>query len=126
MRSISGGDYPEVAVHYQLNEEACPVSETLFGELYRANPHGLTTLIETVPAQVRALLADYCYRRAHLASLGLAIAASCEREDLIAAGSNGAALYHRSRTPDEPAPLSPHERRRKITLPGSATMKLSA
>jgi hypothetical protein len=113
-------------VHHQLNEEACPVSETLFGELYRANPHGLTALIETVPAGVRALLADYCYRRAHLASLGVAIAASCDRDDLIAAGSNGAALYQRSRTPDEAPPLSHYERRRKITLPNSATMKLIA
>ena len=113
-------------MHHQLNEEACPVSESLFGELYRANPHGLAALIETVPAAVRALLADYCYRRAHLASLGLAIAASCEREDLIAAGSNGAALYQRSRTPDEAPSLSHYERRRKITLPNSATMKLIA
>jgi hypothetical protein len=113
-------------VHHQLNEEACPVSEDLFGELYRANPHGLAALIETVPAAVRALLADYCYRRSHLASLGLAIAVSCDRDDLLAAGSNGAALYQRSRTPDEEPPLSHYERRRKITLPTSATMKLIA
>lgn len=111
---------------HQLNEEACPVPESLFGQLYRASPHGLTALIETVPATVRAMLADYCYRRSHLASLGLAIAATCEREDLIAAGSNGAALYQRSRTPDEPAPLTHYEKRRKVTLATSATMKLIA
>ncbi len=113
-------------MHHQLTEEACPVSEDLFGELYRANPHGLSALIDTVPASVRALLADYCYRRAHLASLGLAIAATCEREDLLAAGSNGAILYQRSRTPDEAPSLSHYERRRKVTLPTSATMKLIA
>lgn len=113
-------------MQYQLNEEACPVPESLFGELYRASPHGLAALIETVPASVRALLADYCYRRSHLASLGLAIAASCEYEDLVAAGSNGAILYHRSRTPDEEPVLSHYERRRKVTLPTSATMKLIA
>ena len=111
---------------HQLNEEACPVSETLFGELYRAHPDGLAALIETVPAAVRAVLADYCYRRSHLASLGLAIATSCERDDLVAAGSNGAALYERSRSPDDSPPLSHYERRRKITLPNSATMKLIA
>ena len=113
-------------MHHQLNEEACPVSETLFGELYRANSHGLAALIKTVPAAARAVLADYCYRRAHLASLGLTIAASCERDDLIAAGSNGAALYQRSRTPDESPPLSHYERRRKITLANGAPMKLIA
>jgi hypothetical protein len=113
-------------VHHQLNEEPCPVPENLFGELYRASPHGLAALIETVPAPVRALLADYCYRRAHLASLGLAIAATCERDDLIAAGSNGALLYERARAPEEPPALSHFERRRKVTLAGSATMKLIA
>lgn len=123
---IPPGDDPEDAVHHQLNEEVCPVSENLFGALYRASPNGLAALVNTVPSSVRAVLADYCYRRAHLASLGLAIAASCEREDLIAAGSNGAALYQRSRNPDEPAPLSHYERRRKVTLAGSALMNVIA
>ncbi len=111
---------------HQLNEEACPVSENLFGQIYRASPEGLEALIDTVPAELRAVLAHYCYRRAHLASLGLAIAASCEREDLMAAGSNGEALYRRSRQPDEPPPLSHYERRRTVTLATSATMKLIA
>ena len=109
-------------MNHQLNEEACPVSESLFGQLYRASPHGLAALIENVPARLRAVLADYCYRRAHLASLGLAIAASCEREDLMDAGSNGDALYRRSRQPDEPSPLTHYARRRKVTLAGGSTM----
>jgi hypothetical protein len=79
-----------------------------------------------VPGTVRAMLADYCYRRSHLASLGLAIAATCERDDLIAAGSNGAILYQRSRSPDEPPHLTHYEKRRKVTLATSATMKLIA
>jgi hypothetical protein len=47
----------------QLNEETCPVPESVLGQLYRANPHGLDELIATVPPQTRAMLAVYCYRR---------------------------------------------------------------
>jgi hypothetical protein len=113
-------------VNHQLNEEACPVSENLLGQIYRATPQGLGALIETVPGPRRAVLAHYCYRRAHLCLLGLAIAASCEREELMAGGSNGDALYRRSRQPDEPLPLSHYERRRTVTLATAATMKLIA
>lgn len=116
----------ESVVLHQLNEEPCPVSDNLFGQLYRASPHGLAALVETVPGSVRALLAHYCYRRAHLASLAVAIAATCDRDDLVAAGSNGAMLYERSRNAEEPERLSHFERRRKITLANSATMKLIA
>ena len=61
----------------RLNEESCPVPESLLGQLYRVTPQGLPALIDAVPANTRAMLAVYCYRRAHLASLGIAIAASC-------------------------------------------------
>lgn len=85
----------------QLNEETCPVPESILGQLYRASPHGLDALIETVPQQTRAMLAVYCYRRAHLASVGLAIAASCEEDDLAQYGGNlGADLFVKSRTAD--------------------------
>ena len=65
-----------------LAEEFCPVSEDLFGGLYRASPEGLAALIKTVPAETRAMLAVYCYRRAHLQALGLTIAESCSEDDL--------------------------------------------
>ena len=100
----------------QLNEEACPVPESVLGELYRVSPHGLNALIETVPAQTRARLAVYCYRRAHLASIGLAIAASCEEGDLCEFGGNlGADLFDKSRQP-ETVTESFHSQRRKISL----------
>jgi hypothetical protein len=107
-------------VDHQLNEESCPVSESMLGRLYGASPEGLGALIETVPGSLRAVVAHYCYRRAHLVSLGIAIAASCECDELVAAGVNGAALYERSRQPDEP----PQHlgRRRKITLAAAAAM----
>lgn len=100
----------------QLNEETCPVPESVLGQLYRASPHGLDALIETVPAQTRAMLAVYCYRRAHLASVGLAIAASCEEDDLAQYGGNlGADLFVKSRTADA-VTESYQSQRRKISL----------
>jgi hypothetical protein len=115
-----------LAVNYQLNEEPCPVPDSLLGELYRANPHGLSALVETVPARVRATLAVYCYRRAHLASIGLAIAATCDEDDLVAAGDNGAVLYERSRNPELPVEPTQYAQRRKVTLASGGFMRAVA
>src|SRR6266550_5452705 len=71
-----------------LEDEPCPVADQMLGEMYRASAHGLNELIATVSPTARALLAVYCYRRAHLASIGLAIAATCEKDDLTAFGGN--------------------------------------
>ena len=101
-----------------LEDEPCPVPDEILGEMYRASAHGLDELIATVSPTARALLAVYCYRRAHLASIGLAIAATCDRDDLTDWGGNaGVVLFERSR---EAPPLSPSSAyatgRRKITL----------
>ena len=64
-----------------LEDEPCPVPDEILGEMYRANAHGLNELIATVSPTVRVLLAVYCYRRAHLASIGLAIAATCDKDE---------------------------------------------
>ncbi|MEP7029867.1 MAG: hypothetical protein ABI830_02920 [Pseudolabrys sp.] len=105
----------------QLNEEVCPVAESLLGDMYRATPEKLRGLIETVPSFKRALLAIYCRRRAHLASIGLALAANCDREDLIDAGGDfGAVLADQARlTPEMPRPP-------KITLSSAALMHVIA
>jgi hypothetical protein len=110
-----------------LEDEPCPVSDELLGALYRANAHGLNELVATVPPKARALLAVYCYRRAHLASIGLAIAATCEQDDLALFGGNaGAVLFDRSR--DAPPSSSTYDRangRRKITLATAPIRKQS-
>src|SRR3979490_36054 len=64
----------------------CPVRDELLGEMYRANENGLPRLVETVTPDVRAMLALFCYRRSHLHSLAVAIAASCNERDLIERG----------------------------------------
>lgn len=100
----------------QLNEETCPVPESMLGQLYRASPHGLDALIGTVPASTRAMLAVYCYRRAHLMPVGLAIAASCDEDDLAEYGGNlGVTLFVKSRQPDS-VNDSYSANRRKISL----------
>ena len=102
---------------YTADEDVCPVRDELLGELYRSNKLGLPVLVATVPPHLRAMLALFCYRRSHLHSLGLAIAASCEEDDLVRLGGRvGANLHARSREV-QPAPLAPlNSNRRKITL----------
>jgi hypothetical protein len=70
----------------------CPVRDELLGEMYRANENGLPRLVESVSSDVRAMLALFCYRRSHLHSLALSIAASCRETPAtrsVAASSYG-------------------------------------
>ncbi len=107
-----------------FEDESCPVPERVLGEMYRANSHGLNELIATVPPSVRGMLAMYCYRRAHLASIGLAIAATCDEDDLTLHGGNaGAVLFAKSREAPEAPRLAPNlAGRRRITL-ASGTLR---
>ena len=102
-------------LHRLPQEEPCPVSDQLLGELYRASPHGLEALIATVGPEAKAMLAIYCYRRAHLSSIGLAIAASCEEDDLATYGGQfGTVLFAKAR--EAPASPKAEHGRRKVTL----------
>ncbi len=107
-----------------FEDESCPVPEKVLGDMYRANSHGLNELIATVPPSVRGMLAMYCYRRAHLTSIGLAIAATCDEGDLTLHGGNaGAVLFAKSREAPEAPRLAPNlAGRRRITL-ASGTLR---
>jgi hypothetical protein len=59
-----------------FENDFCPVRDELLGEMYRANANGLPLLVESVSSEVRSMLALFCYRRSHLHSLALAIAAT--------------------------------------------------
>lgn len=96
----------------------CPVRDELLGEMYRASEQGLPRLVESVSYDVRAMLALFCYRRSHLYSLALAIAASCSERDLIQLGGRvGSTLYALSREPAaRAAPSLAYGNRKPITL----------
>jgi hypothetical protein len=101
-----------------FDNDFCPVRDELLGEMYRANEHGLGRLVESVSSDVRAMLALFCYRRSHLHSLALSIAASCSERELIQFGGRvGSALYALSREPAaRSAPASSFGNRKPITL----------
>jgi hypothetical protein len=109
-------------------DDICPVGDELLGELYRASELGLPALVATVSADVRAMLALFCYRRSHLEAIGVAIAASCEEDDLVQTGGRlGAVLFAKSREAPNPEPVAPHDTgRRKITLATGALRKMPA
>jgi hypothetical protein len=96
----------------------CPVRDELLGEMYRASEQGLPKLVESVASDVRAMLALFCYRRSHLYSLALAIAASCSERELIQLGGRvGSTLYALSREPTaRAAPSLSYGNRKPITL----------
>ena len=101
-----------------FENDFCPVRDELLGDMYRANANGLPLLVESVSSEVRAMLALFCYRRSHLHSLALAIAASCTERDLIMLGGRvGTTLYALSREPTaRSAPSSSYGNRKPITL----------
>ena len=95
----------------------CPVRDELLGEMYRANENGLPVLVESVSSDVRAMLALFCYRRSHLHSLAVAIAASCSERDLIENGGRvGSTLFALSREGIAKASTSLSGGRKPITL----------
>jgi hypothetical protein len=107
-------------------DEVCPVDEELLGELYNASRLGLPVLVATVPPDTKAMLALFCYRRSHLCELGLAIAASCDEDNLKRCGSRlSEVLFSRSReAPHTLAVASNNPDRRKITLAAGILRKL--
>jgi hypothetical protein len=108
-----------------FENDFCPVRDELLGEMYRSSEHGLPQLVESVTPDVRAMLALFCYRRSHLYSLALTIAASCNEQDLVQIGGRvGSTLYALSREPAaRNSPSSSYGNRKPITL---STKPLSA
>jgi hypothetical protein len=101
-----------------FENDFCPVRDELLGEMYRANENGLPHLVGSISSDVRAMLALFCYRRSHLYSLALVIAATCSERELIEFGGRvGSTLYALSREPTtRAAPSSSYGNRKPITL----------
>jgi hypothetical protein len=98
-------------------DDVCPVRDALLGELCRANDLLVPDFVYGLPSDIRAALALFCYRRRHLHSMGLAIAATCDEDSLVRAGGNvGAFIFTCSRGGARRGALSPRADRRRITL----------
>jgi hypothetical protein len=94
-----------VAGRRMSEEEICPVRDELLGELYHADENRVSDLVATVAPDIRVLLALYCYHSSHLHTRGVAIARSCDQEELVRLGGHvGAFLFARSRETLSPAP----------------------
>lgn len=104
--------------------EAGGVSDELVGRIYRAGPKRAGEEVAALSAAERANLATFCYARAHLHEIGLAIAALCDlRELLDAAGTAGSTLYAQSRNHATAAEAAPVTRKRAISLARFAPMR---
>ena len=93
-----------MAVHLGAipNEDPCPITEQLFGQLHRASPPDAAEIAKALPHPQRARLATFCYYRRHLHALGLIIASTCDRNALIDAGGGaGDTIYRQSRDPNK-------------------------
>jgi hypothetical protein len=99
------------------DSDDCPVTEELIGRLYRSSQHEIHDVVSALPMSRRAKLAAFCYCRAHLREIGLAIAATCDLETLMTAGGRaGNFLFEQSRelpTEERPRSVSRHA---KVTL----------
>ena len=85
-----------------LNEKPCPVNEQMFGELRQASTPDATEIAKTLPSDQRARLATFCYNKRHLHALGLLIASTCDRDDLVDAGGNtGELIFEQSRNAEK-------------------------
>jgi hypothetical protein len=105
------------SIRWEIADDVCPVHDELLGELYRADNLFVPGFVTTLGPDIRASLALFCYRRSHLHSMGLAIAASCDEDDLVhAGGSVGAFLFTTSREVSPKAVRSSRVDRRQITL----------
>jgi hypothetical protein len=98
-------------------KDACPVEDELLGSLYRSSAQGLPELVLSVPAETRAMLALFCYRRSHMQELALSIASTCELRDLVQwGGTLGSTIYAMAQqTASKPA-VAAQSGRRKVTL----------
>ena len=63
-------------------DAVCPVPLEKLGQLHRADPDGVLALVGEMKEDARIRLAVYCYGRAHLRDVGLAIAEQCSETRL--------------------------------------------
>jgi hypothetical protein len=104
------------------SDDGAFVPEELIGRLHNATEGTILHLMEQFTSKERANLAMFCYRKAHLRRIGLAIAATCDLPSLVQQWGTvlGHAIFNQSRagTPDSEQARTAH--RPKVTLARSA------
>jgi hypothetical protein len=98
--------------------------EAALGRLLRGGEAEIPTIVDALPERQRAELAMFCYSRAHLHQIGVAIAATCDLASLVRAAPSTAAghgIFEQSRNqPKRATPVMAGSRSR-ITLAKSAS-----
>ena len=91
--------------------------------LYGAALSQVGDIVANLEETERARLAVFCYGRAHLNTIGLAVAAHCSLDHLVAASGSsvaGRTLHTQSRELPAPAPKT-YASRRSVTLASSVS-----
>jgi hypothetical protein len=98
------------------------VPDDLIGRLYGATDSAVADVMTGYSSDQRANLAMFCYRKAHLRPIGLAIAATCDFATLVGVWgpARGQALFDQSHD----CTLAPATNRPKITLARFPTFHL--
>jgi hypothetical protein len=96
--------------------------------LYGAALSQVSDIVANLQESERAKLAVFCYGRAHLNTIGLAVAAHCSLDHLMAASGSsvaGRTLHTQSRELPPPAPKT-YASRRSVTLASSVSSALAS
>ena len=91
--------------------------DDVIGRLYECPTRSIDGLVSNLSEDQRGNLAVFCYSRAHLHEVALAIAATCNLDALVnAAGKPGNFLFEQSRQRPNTVRSDPAARRVKISL----------
>lgn len=111
-------EIPELGTAVDDWHDEFVASEELISRLYRASEQTIRDVIAPLTPRQCAGLAAFCYRRSHLHSVGLTIAATCGQMTLtqVLGTAVGTVLFKQSRQRRTPVGRVPGAHRPKITL----------
>jgi hypothetical protein len=99
--------------------------DEVIGRLHASPTRGIDGLVSNLPEGHRGNLAVFCYSRAHLHEVALAIAATCNLDALVQAGGKpGNFLFEQSRQRLQRVQYDPGARRAKISLATNASRQM--
>ena len=84
-----------------LNEAPCPVDEGALTQINSQPPKNAVAMAANLPLAQRAQICHFCYKKAHLHSLSLHIASTCDLRTLVSVfGPVGRIVFEQSRDVD--------------------------